>query len=152
MLRKIILGTSLVIFTTTGFAFAEIQSPIYTDDIGRSHFLGKGGYSAVRQNQMNAVQSDFVNDAVNNFSQKESQIKETVEETDITKVIQEKPTIPVSSKNKATFTTEQRKMDATAPYGYGMTNIPAGVNESKTLYTDELGRLHFFGKDNKFKE
>ena len=28
---------------------AEVQSPIYTDDIGRSHFLGRGGYSTMRQ-------------------------------------------------------------------------------------------------------
>lgn len=27
-----------------------------------------------------------------------------------------------------------------------------GVNESKTIYTDDLGRLHFFGKGNIIKE
>lgn len=138
----------------------QIQSPIYTDEIGRAHFLGRGGYSSVRHTQMNGMQADFVNDAVNNFSKKEKEAK-SIEvkkdntansETNIMDVIKEKSSVPVSSKTKATFSSEQRKMDASAPYGYGVTNIPSGVNNSKTMYTDELGRLHFFGKGNLIKE
>ena len=48
--------------------------------------------------------------------------------------------------------TYERKMDASAPFGYGMTNINSGVNESKTIYTDDLGRLHFFGRANQIRE
>ena len=144
----------------------QIQSPIYTDDIGRSHFLGKGGYSSVRQTQMNQVQADFVNDAVNNYSAKKDEIKESIEtvnsdintskdmvETDITNVIKERTDIPVSSKTKASFSADNRTMDPSATFGRGATYLPSsGVNESKTLYTDELGRLHFFGKGNLIKE
>ena len=68
-------------------------------------------------------------------------------------MIKEKDVVPASSRSKVTITTEQRRMDASAPYGYGMTDIrPAGVNESKTIYTDDIGRLHFFGKANQFKD
>ena len=153
----------------TGSAIAEttiqqIQSPIYTDEIGRSHFLGRGGYSSVRQGQMNGVQADFVNDAVNKYSVKKENVESEINsakkdiETNVLDVIKEKPTVPVSSKTKATFNTEDRKMDASASFGQGATYLPStgvtssGVNASKTMYTDEIGRLHFFGKGNLIKE
>lgn len=158
-----LLSTGVVMANTT---IQQIQSPIYTDDIGRSHFLGRGGYSSVRQTQMNQVQSDFVNDAVNNFTYKKQEVKQEVEnsveqvenkvqevQTDITNVIKERADVPVSSRTKASFSAEQRQMDASASFGQGATYLPSsGVNESKTIYTDEIGRLHFFGKGNLIKE
>ena len=45
-----------------------------------------------------------------------------------------------------------RKLDASAQFGQGMTNLNSGVNDSKTIYTDDLGRLHFFGRANQIKE
>ena len=92
-----ILGLTLTINTT----FAEIQSPIFTDDIGRSHFLGRGGYSTVRQINMQGVEANAVNDAINYHSNKMTKEVESVEnevvkdiedtkkslETDITNVI-----------------------------------------------------------------
>jgi hypothetical protein len=157
-----ILGLTLTINTT----FAEIQSPIFTDDIGRSHFLGRGGYSTVRQINMQGVEANAVNDAINYHSNKMTKEVESVEnevvkdiedtkkslETDITNVIKEKTTVPVSSKGKATYTPEMRKLDASAQFGQGMTNLNSGVNDSKTIYTDDLGRLHFFGRANQIKE
>ena len=150
----------------TNIAFAEIQSPIYTDEIGRSHFLGKGGYSTVRQINMQGIEAGAINDAVNYHTNKmtkevesvESELTKDIEDTkkavtdDITSVIREKQTVPVSSRSKSTYTPEQRKMDASAPFGYGMTNINSGVNESKTMYTDEIGRIHFFGRANQIRE
>lgn len=152
MSRKSLLAIILGLFISAPSVLAEVQSPIYTDDIGRSHFLGRGGYSSVRQIQMGEAQADFVNDAVSKYSNpKKTEEVENKVETDITRVIKEKPETPASRK-KATFTAEKRQMDPSAPYGYGNTYIPSGVNESKTLYTDELGRLHFFGKSNKITE
>ena len=172
-----------IIFVLSGSSvFAEttiqqIQSPIYTDEIGRSHFLGRGGYSTVRTMQMNEAQANFVNDADLKFSNKETEIKKTIDtskeeaiikaeeaktkfetsskevETDITKVIKDRTDVPVSSKTKASFTSEDRKMDPSATFGKGATYLPSsGVNESKTIYTDDIGRLHFFGKGNLIKE
>ena len=86
---------------------------------------------------------------------KKKEVKETMSEveTDITKVIKERENVPVSSKTKASFTAEDRKMDASASFGNGATFLPSsGVNESKTIYTDDIGRLHFFGKGNLIKE
>lgn len=160
MSKKYLLALIVGFAITASSAFAEVQSPIYTDDIGRAHFLGRGGYSSVRQLQMGEAQAGFVNDAVDKYSNTKADINKKAEtskeelqqvETDITKVIKERQEIPVS-RQKATFTSEKRQMDPSAPYGYGNTYIPSGVNESKTLYTDELGRLHFFGKANKITE
>lgn len=148
------LGIIATFLLTTGISVADVQSPIYTDDVGRSHFLGRGGYSTTRQVQMDATQADIVNQTVNELSKNnETSVINNPTEKKITDVIKEKDVVPASSRSKMTITPEQRRMDASAPYGYGMTDIrPAGVNESKTIYTDDIGRLHFFGRANQFKD
>ena len=160
MSKKYILLFGLALFVSTSIAMAEstiqqIQSPIYTDNIGRSHFLGKGGYSSVRHIDMGAAQANAINEVSRDMQRIEKETKNTIQntETDITNVIKERTNVPVSSKTKASFTTEERKMDPSASFGRGATYLPSsGVNESKTIYTDELGRLHFFGKGNLIKE
>ena len=96
------------------------------------------------------------------YSSNKETVKEAVEtikqdvETDITKVIKERTDIPVSSKTKMSTTTEERKMDPSASFGQGSTYLQgvgnSGVNNSKTIYTDDIGRLHFFGKGNLIRE
>lgn len=191
MSKKIISFAILAVALSTSIASAEViqtQSPIYKDDIGRMHFLGKGGYSSIRPMQMGEAYSGAVNEAVDKYSNARSeleaqakqakedaqkaaeaaekraeQIQREVEdgfefstskakevETDITKVIKEKPVVPASS-FKSSYSAQKAPMDASKYQGYS-TNIPAGVNDSKTIYTDDLGRLHFFGKGNIVKE
>lgn len=163
MSKKYFILVSMLMFFCSGIAMADtvqqIQSPIYTDEIGRSHFLGKGGYSRTRQLQNEQFQADAVNDAVNNMSTQSQSVDSETEnfnentETDITKVIKENNNVPVSSKSKASFSSQERIMDPSASFGNGATYLPSsGVNDSKTIYTDELGRLHFFGKGNTVKE
>ena len=160
MSKKYLVLLAVATIISTGVAFAEttvqqIQSPIYTDDIGRSHFLGRGGYSSVRHIDMGAAQADAINEVSKDMQKVQKEVKETVNEveTDITNVIKERANVPVSSKTKASFSAEDRKMDASASFGRGATYLPSsGVNESKTIYTDDLGRLHFFGKGNLIRE
>ena len=160
MSKKYLLLFAIATIFSTSVAMAEttiqqIQSPIYTDDIGRSHFLGRGGYSSVRHIDMGAAQADAINEVSRDMQRVQKEVKETMNEaeTDITNVIKEKTEVPVSSRAKASFTAEDRKMDASASFGHGATYLPSsGVNESKTIYTDDLGRLHFFGKGNLIKE
>lgn len=169
MSKKCLIALLTILTISTSILFADttttkqIQSPIYTDDIGRSHFLGKGGYSSVRHIDMGESYNNVVNDAVQDRSKNINNEVKNIEENasqdidnknvDITKVIKENNEVPVSSRAKATFSSEQSKMDASSPFGKGATVLPnSGVNESKTIYTDELGRLHFFGKANKFKD
>ena len=139
---------------TSQIAMADIQSPIYTDGIGRSHFLGKGGYSSVRSMDMSGAYASAVDEVANEVKETQKQVKENLEqtETDITNVIKERPEVPVSSK-KASFTSETRQMDPTASFGHGATYLPgSSLNNSKTIYTDDIGRVHFFGKGNIIKE
>lgn len=101
-------------------------------------------FGANRQMNIQGAQAAATNEAVNELSKDP--------EMDIMDVIKEKPVVPAGS-HKSSFTYEKGKMDATNFYGQGGTNIPAqGVNDSKTIYTDDLGRLHFFGKGNIIKE
>ena len=154
----VLLAVATIISTgvaTANTTIQQIQSPIYTDDIGRSHFLGRGGYSSVRHIDMGAAQADAINEVSKDMQKVQKEVKETMSEveTDITKVIKERENVPVSSKTRASFTAEDRKMDASASFGHGATYLPSsGVNESKTIYTDDLGRLHFFGKGNLIRE
>ena len=158
MLKKFYLTLSFLALTiTTSFA-ASLDGTIYTDDIGRMHFMGKGNYSGVRTMQNQEMQAGVINDAVDKYSNVKKDIDndvvETVDKTeaDITKVIKEKPVVPAAS-HKSSFSYEKGKMDPSLHYGTGGTYLPSsGVNESKTIYTDDLGRLHFFGRANQIKE
>lgn len=90
-------------------------------------------FGANHQMNMQAAQASAVNEA----------------EMDIMDVIKEKPVVPAGS-HKSSYSSEKGKMDASY---FGGTNIPErGVNDSKTIYKDDLGRLHFFGKGNIIKE
>ena len=155
MSKKFLILLAMSVIVSANVANAEttiqqIQSPIYTDDIGRSHFLGRGGYSSVRHIEMGGAYTDAVNEVANET--KKPELKEA-EDVNITDVVKERPEVPVSSKTKATFSAQNRTMDPSASFGQGATYIPnSGVNESKTIYTDDLGRLHFFGKGNLIKE
>ena len=150
-MKKLLIIFMLILIATMNTSYAntiinEIQSPIYTDDLGRSHFLGKGGYSSTRHIDMGNAYSEAINEVTNQTDKKNV-------DTDITSVIKEKNEVPVSSKSKATFSSQNRTMDASASFGQGATYLPdSGVNNSKTIYTDDLGRLHFFGKGNLIRE
>lgn len=153
-----LLAISFLISASGAYAettIQQIQSPIYTDDIGRAHFLGKGGYSSVRHIDMGAAQADAINEVQREMQKAEKKAEEAVQnvETDITNVIKERTDVPVSSKTRASFSAEDRKMDPSASFGRGATYLnTSGVNESKTIYKDDIGRLHFFGKGNLIKE
>ena len=160
---------SMMLFSTT---ISYANSTIYTDDVGRMHFMGKGGYSGVRNLQMQEMQAGAVNQAAQDFSRTQREVENNIRETqneinnsynkterNVLDVIKAPETKPASS-FKSSYTSEQRKMDASSPYGYGNTNLPdkkvrdagSGVNGSKTMYTDDIGRLHFFGKGNIIRE
>ena len=128
MSKKYLIVFTLATILTTGVAMADTtiyqtQSPIYTDDIGRSHFLGRGGYSSVRHIDMGAAQADAINEVSRDMQRVQKEVKETVNEveTDITNVIKERTDVPVSSRTRASFTAEDRKMDASASFGNGAT-------------------------------
>ena len=48
---------------------------------------------------------------------------------------------------KTTYTYIEKDMSDYNPY----TGADSGVNDSKSIYTDDLGRMHFFGKGSLFR-
>ena len=74
-MSKYLLASLLGFVIATSSALAEVQSPIYTDDIGRAHFLGRGGYSSVRSVQMGEAYSGAVNEAVDKYSNAKSELE-----------------------------------------------------------------------------
>ena len=153
MLKRTIFFISVAIFMQN-LLTVNANSTIYTDDIGRMHFMGKmSGYNEIKQTKNNILYDKTVNEAVDKYSQKENIVKDSVKNTeqDITSVIKERTDVPTSN-YKSSFSFEKGKMDASNHYGIGGTNIQSGVNDSKTIYKDEIGRLHFFGKANQIRE
>ena len=131
-------------------------------DVKRENAKRSSGHYDTKQEAM-----DKINEVNTTVQKAEEQAEKTVEDMksftsneatkyqdadiDITSVIKEKPVVPASS-HKSSFSYEKGKMDASLHGGYGGTAIPSGVNDSKTMYRDDLGRLHFFGKGNIIKE
>ena len=138
MCKKLFISLSVLsaLAITTGISYANTQSPIYTDQIGREHFLGRGGYSGVRHLQNEQAYSDAVNavpDRTEYESQKESEID--------------------SEKNVSNVIKSENAGSSDKSYDYNpYTGADSGVNQTKSIYTDGLGRLHFFGKKNIVRE
>ena len=65
MAKKLFIILGLIATTTLCANAASLDGTIYTDDIGRMHFMGKGNYSGVRTMQ-NYVKS--FSKARNNFA------------------------------------------------------------------------------------
>ena len=171
MMKKYFIALGLVIAAVYSMSAAFAEDVIYTDDLGRMHFLGRGGYSSVRKIQMDEVQSNVVNDAVNKYSNEEDsvfkplnpesgEVPASVQETapasdvqpaadekqipELKDVIKEKPTVN-SSKHKSSFTFKKGTMDASNPYSYGSTNIPDKTRYEKDKEDFEAQKARFFG-------
>ena len=68
MMKKYFIALGLIVAASCSIASAFAEDVIYTDELGRMHFLGRGGYSSVRKIQMDEAQAGVVNDAVNKYS------------------------------------------------------------------------------------
>ena len=138
MCKKLFISLSVLsaLAITTGISYANTQSPIYTDQIGREHFIGGGGYSSIRHLQNGQAYSDAV-DSVSDRTEYDSQ-KEP--ETD-------------AEKNVSNVLNSRNLGSGDKSYDYNpYTGADSGVNQTKSIYTDGLGRLHFFGKKNIIRE
>lgn len=68
MSKKSLMILGLLAVASCSMSAVFAADAIYTDDLGRMHFLGRGGYSSVRKIQMDEAQAGVVNDAVNKYS------------------------------------------------------------------------------------
>lgn len=123
-----------------------IQNPVYVDDIGRSHFLSRGGYSRVRKLQNGQAYNDTINDASEKFNDEAKTVQVNTYEKKVSNVIGEPEEDAFSFGSTSSYYEKVKNhYDTSSDY-------PSGVNASKTIYTDGIGRQHFFGKANIIKK
>lgn len=142
----LILGT--VIAMTVSGAYAGVTFGVDNNNMGRVP-IGESNYSTNRSYRMESMRSNAVNGAMKEFAEEDSTASS---EKKITDVIKEPELRTPAASFKSSFSANKEPKDASSLYGFGATNIPSGVNDSKTIYTDDLGRLHFFGKANQIRE
>lgn len=148
MSKRSLLILGVVAAMTVSSAYAGVTFGVDNNNMGRVP-IGENNYSTNRTYRMESMRSNAVNDAMMEFSEED---KAANSEKKITDVIKEPELRTPAPSFKSSFGATKERRDASSPYGFGATNIPSGVNDSKTIYTDDLGRLHFFGKANQIRE
>ena len=121
---------------TIGFAEAYPQNTLFGTGYG---FAGYNNFS-------NGAQES---DAINKPQKLFVETTETTEDgrykpiSDVSTAYDEAPNAGYKTK----YTYIEKDMTDYNPY----TGADSGVNDSKSIYTDDLGRLHFFGKGSLFR-
>ncbi len=136
MRKKLLLSLALMFSALTIQAMAN--TTIYTDEIGRLHFLGKDPGSRTMQeiqNFNNPEQKDLTNIIYKNEQENpETKVNTTTpaENAEVAPAVdnasvKENPEQPVKkgkeNKTKGSFTFNKGAMDASDPYSFGETNL-----------------------------
>lgn len=154
MQKKMLISLGLVaIVGIIGQAYAN--STIYTDELGRLHFLGKDPGAKTLQkieDYDNPKQQDLTN-----VMFKDGQKTEEVKSDEISQPTNEAPAVnstpaaaetPVSNtnghtnKSKGSYTFNKGTMDASDPYTFGNTNLDAQKKETNQL--EDLSKKRFW--------
>ncbi|MCQ2743263.1 MAG: hypothetical protein MJ230_00505 [bacterium] len=130
--------TSLVFVSI--FALTVCTAQAYT----QNSIFGTGyGFAGYNNFDDGAIYSKAINSAekdLNKSKTKPADIKYNFEKN-VSNVYNGHDEAP-NAGYKTTYTYIEKDMSDYNPY----TGADAGVNDSKSIYTDDLGRLHFFGK------
>ena len=140
MLKKILFSLSIALIANSAMA----NTTIYTDDLGRMHFLGKDAASVMQTSRMEMLQKEKneLSDIIykNEQPAETSTAEETVTPPEEVKVnAKEQHT----NKSKGSFTFNKGVMDASDPYTYGETNIAPKQIDPKTEQK-ELDKKRFW--------
>ncbi|MCQ2738839.1 MAG: hypothetical protein MJ237_01285 [bacterium] len=100
---------------------------MFMDNVGKAHFVGNGGYGSI--DEANTFYENAIRDSERAIKYNTKKDEKTVSNKE--------------ANNSDSADTVDAKYDFN-PY----TGDSSGVNETKTIYTDGWGRLHFFGKKN----
>ena len=146
-----VLGLISALSFTTINAMAE--STIYTDGIGRMHFLGKDAASnkGVQANYANPEQQDLTRQLYENTSGEINYVDRPLKNYENTfsdfrfsnwqKKFQsnvDDARVDVNNKTKSTFSAEKKANDASNPYGFASTNIE--TNSEKNVIDNGSSR------------
>ena len=154
MQKKMLMSLGLVAMVgIIGQAYAN--STIYTDDLGRLHFLGKDPGAKTLQkieDYNNPKQQDLTN-----VMFKDEQNADEVKTDNISQPVNEAPAVnstsiseetPVSNtgghtnKSKSSYTFNKGSMDATDPYTFGNTNLDSQKRDTNQL--EDLSKKRFW--------
>ena len=140
-----VLGLISALSLTTISVMAE--STIYTDGLGRMHFLGKDAASnkGTRADYTNPEQQDLTRQLYENTSNEVNYVDRPLKNYENTfsdfrfsnwqKKFQsnvDDARVNVDNKTKSTFSAEKGANDASNPYGYASTNIKTSEQENNT--------------------
>lgn len=133
-----ILATISVLAITAAVAEAYPQNTLFGTGYG---FAGYNNFSngAAESSALKAPKKQFVE------TTSETTYDENSYKT-ISDVVRDHDEAP-NAGYKTTFTYIEKDMSDYNPY----TGADSGVNNTKSIYTDDLGRLHFFGKGSHFR-
>ncbi len=130
---------SLSLIVSAMFCAVHATSAIYTDDLGRMHFLGKDPSIYLRDTRYENIDTeekkDFNDIIYKNATEPvegETKVNTTTESTvekEVTPVNETKTNDNHTNKSKGSFTFNKGAMDASDPYTFGETNIPAKTKE-----------------------
>ena len=148
MVRKSLISLGLLMAIAASVTCAMADSTIYTDDLGRMHFLGKdlGGKTLQQMpNYNNPNQMNINNGEITRGLSQSSDVINTPPNACYPQR-RYKTVTNVQPESKATgsFTFNKGAMDASNPYTYGETNIK-NATETKTT-TTETKKKHFWNK------
>ena len=140
MLKKILFSLSIVFIANSVMA----NTTIYTDDLGRMHFLGKDAASVMQTSRMEMIQKE--KNELSDIIYKNEQSAETstaAEETTTPEEVKVNIKEQHTNKSKGSFTFNKGAMDASDPYTYGETNIAPKQVDPK-LEQKELDKKRFW--------
>ena len=130
---------------TASVAEAYPQNTLFGTGYG---FAGYNNYSngAAEAGAINKPKEAFVEakGTANEAKEESTEFKDGIKKvSDVARDHDEAP----NAGYKTTYTYIEKDMSDYNPY----TGADSGVNDSKSIYTDDLGRMHFFGKGSLFR-
>lgn len=164
MNKKLIISLGLVAAMTLSTAVSMADSNIYTDGIGRMHFLGKDPASnTVRQNYSNAAEQDLTRRLYENSAGELNYVDHKVKDYDNTFGIGKMDTqtmwknkfsnnvddAMVNTENtvKGSMTFEKGAADASRANAFGATNIyDTAKNEVNIIQDSSTKKTHWWQK------
>ena len=125
MQKKILISLGLIAMIGLTTVQAMANSTIYTDELGRMHFLGKDPEAKNVTNASYGLRNIDRYDAERYYNVNETKVKSSTPDAE-----------GKSNKSKATYTSTKGAMDASNPYEYGGTNVkpkdPLDLNDGNT--------------------
>ncbi len=145
-MKKNLISLSLVIILSAVISAAYANSAIYTDDLGRMHFLGKDPSIYLHDTKFENIDTEkkdfndiIYKNAPNTSGETKVNTTEQGGESGVSPVNETKP--EHMNKSKGSFTFNKGAMDASDPYTFGETNIQPKTKDNSSPKTE---KKHFW--------